>query len=178
MAELATITRTSAAIALGQKVNPTNQNRVRVGIFEMPAAYAAPANGDTFATGIVLPKGTRLLAPVTVSGATNAASVTLSVGLRDATTKVAVDATALVNALAVTTAATVRVNTGTKLTGGSSTRCRRTARSTAPGRRHAECERANARRVRIRRPLIEAVAIASGLLRGGDLTGAACPRFY
>lgn len=118
MAELSTITRTSAAIALGQKVNPTNQNRVRCGIFEMPAAYAAPASGDTFATCIVLPKGSRFLAPVTVSGATNAASVTLSVGLRDATTKVTVDATALVAALAVTTAATVQVNTGTKLTGG------------------------------------------------------------
>jgi hypothetical protein len=118
MTELSTITRTSAAIALGQKVNPTNQNRVRVAVFEMPATYAAPANGDTFATGIVLAKGTRLLCPVTVSGATNAASVTLSVGLRDATTKVAVDATAIVNALAVTTAATAQVNTGTKLTGG------------------------------------------------------------
>lgn len=118
MAELSTITRTAAAIALGQKVNPTNQNRVRVAIFEMPAAYAAPANGDTFATGIVLPKGSRVLLPVTVSNAANAASVTLSIGLRDATTKVAVDATAIVSALAIASAATAQVNTGTKLTAG------------------------------------------------------------
>ena len=118
MAELSTITRTSAAIALGQKTNPTNQNRVRVAIFEMPAAYAAPANGDTFATGIVLAKGSRLLMPVSVSNAANAASVTLSLGLRDATTKVAVDATAIVNALAIASAQAVQVNTGTKLTAG------------------------------------------------------------
>lgn len=118
MAELSTITRTSAAIALGQKVHPTNQNRVRVAIVETPAVYAAPANGDTFATGIVLPKGSRLLCPVTISNGTNASSVTLALGLRDPVTKVAIDATAIAAATAITTAATAQVNTGTKLTAG------------------------------------------------------------
>lgn len=120
MAELSTITRTSAAIALGQKVHPTNQNRVRVAIVETPATYAAPANGDTFATGIVLPKGTRLLMPVSLSNAANAASVTLSMGLRDATTKVAIDATAIMAATAIASAQAIQVNTGTKLTAGQS----------------------------------------------------------
>ena len=118
MAELATITRTSAAIALGQKVHPTNQNKLRVAIFETPATYAAPANGDTFATGIVLAKGSRVTLPVTISNGTNAASVTLSIGLRDAITKVAIDATAIVNAAAITTAATAQFNTGTKVNAG------------------------------------------------------------
>jgi hypothetical protein len=118
MAELLTITRSSAAIALGRKTDPTNQNKLRIAIFETVATYAATVNGDTFATGIVLAKGTRLVCPVTISGATNTASLTLAVGLRDAITKVAVDATAIAAATAITTAATVQVNTGTKLTAG------------------------------------------------------------
>jgi hypothetical protein len=118
MAELATITRTSAAIAAGRKTDPTNQNRVRVAVVETPATYAAPANGDTFATGIVLTKGTRLLMPVSLSNAANAASVTLALGLRDATTKVAIDATAIMAATSIASAQAVQVNTGTKLTAG------------------------------------------------------------
>ena len=118
MAELSTITATSAAIALGQKTNPTNHNRVRVAVIETVPNYAAPANGDTFASGIVLPKGSRLLCPVTVSNGTNTASTTLSVGLRDPITKVAIDATAVVNAAAIATAGCAQVNTGTKLTAG------------------------------------------------------------
>jgi hypothetical protein len=117
MAELSTITRSSAAIALGRKTDPTAQNRVRVAVLETAAAYTA-ASGDTFATGLVLPKGSRLLCPVTISNATNTASLTLAVGLRDAVTKVAIDATAIAAATAITTAATAQVNTGTKLTAG------------------------------------------------------------
>lgn len=118
MAELNNITRTSAAILAGRKTDPTSMNRKRTAIVETPATYAAPANGDTFATGIVLPKGTRLISGVTLSNAANAASVTLAMGLRDATTKVAVDATAIMAATAITTAQTIQVNTGTKLTAG------------------------------------------------------------
>lgn len=118
MPELTNITRTSVAILAGRKTDPTNMNRKRTAIVETPATYAAPANGDTFATGIVLPKGTRLCAGVTLSNAANAASVTLAVGLRDATTKVAVDATAIMAATAIASAQTIQVNTGTKLTAG------------------------------------------------------------
>lgn len=117
MPELTNITRTSAAIAAGRKTDPTNQNRVRVAIVETAPAYTA-ANGDTFASGIVLVKGTRLLCPVTISNAANAASVTLALGLRDPVTKVAIDATAIAAATAISSAQTVQVNTGTKLTDG------------------------------------------------------------
>lgn len=120
MAELNNITRTSAAILAGRKTDPTNQNRVRTAILETAAAYAAPANGDTFGSGIVLPKGSRLLCPVTLSNAANTAALTLAVGLRDPITKVAIDATAILAATAITTAATAQVNTGTKLTAGQS----------------------------------------------------------
>jgi hypothetical protein len=118
MAELTNVTRSSAAIVAGRKTDPTDQNRVRVAVFQTAATYAAVPSGDTIATGLVLQKGTRLLCPVTLSNATNAASVTLAVGLRDAVTKVAIDATAIMAATAITTAATAQVNTGTKLTAG------------------------------------------------------------
>lgn len=118
MAELATVTRSAIAIAAGQKLHPTNQNKCRMAVFETPAAYAAPANGDTFGTGIVLAKGSRLICPVTISNAANTASLTLSLGIRDAITKVAVDATALVNAAAIASAGCAQFNTGTKLITG------------------------------------------------------------
>lgn len=118
MAELSNITRTGAAITLGQMTNPVAQNRMRTSVFEMAPVYAATAIGDTVGTGLVLAKGTRLLCPVTLSNAANTAALTLALGLRDAVTKVAVDATAIMAATAITTAATAQVSTGTKLTAG------------------------------------------------------------
>lgn len=117
MAELATVTRTAIALAAGQMFHPAAQNRVRSVIIDTPAVYAA-ANGDTFGTGIVLPKGSRILAGPILSNNTNAASVTLALGLRNAVTKVAVDATAIMAATAITTAATAPIYTGTKTTAG------------------------------------------------------------
>lgn len=118
MAELTSITTSSAAIAAGRKTDPTVQNRVRVAVVKTAATYAAPANGDTFGSGIVLTKGTRLLMPVSLSNAANAASVTLALGLRDPVTKVAIDATAIMAATAIASAQAIQVNTGTKLTAG------------------------------------------------------------
>lgn len=117
MAELATVTRSAVAIAAGNKIHSAAHNRVRAVIIDTPATYTA-ASGDTFGTGIVLPKGSRLLAPITLANAANTASLTLALGLRDATTKVAVDATALCAATAITTATCAQLNTGTKFTAG------------------------------------------------------------
>lgn len=117
MAELATVTRSAVAIAAGRKTEPTAQNRVRAVLIDTPAAYTAAQN-DTFGTGIVLAKGTRLLAGPVLSNAANTAALTLALGLRDATTKVAVDATAIMAATAITSAATGPINTGTKITAG------------------------------------------------------------
>lgn len=118
MAELSTVTRTQVAQTAGTKAPAASFNRMRVAVIETPAVYAAPAQNDTAGTSIVLPQGSRLLLPVTVSNAAGTASSTLSVGLRDARTKVAVDATAVVNAVAITSAATAQVNTGTKTLNG------------------------------------------------------------
>lgn len=117
MAELATVTRTAIAIAAGQKTHPAAQNRERVVIIDTPAAYAAAQN-DTFGTGIVLPKGSRILAGPILSNAANTAALTLALGLRDAITKVPVDATAIMAATGITAAATAPIYTGTKMTGG------------------------------------------------------------
>jgi hypothetical protein len=118
MPEISNITRTGLAITLGQMTNPVAQNRMRTAVFEMAPIYAAPLAGDTIGTGLVLTKGTRLLCPVTLSNAANTAALTLALGLRDAVTKVAVDATAIMAATGITAAATAQVTTGTKLVNG------------------------------------------------------------
>lgn len=117
MAELATVTRTAIAIAAGQKTHPAAQNRVRSVVIDTPAAYTAAQN-DTFGTGIILPKGSRLLTGPALSNAANTASLTLALGLRNPVTKVAIDATAIMAATAITSAATALIFTGTKITAG------------------------------------------------------------
>lgn len=109
--------RAAAEIAAGRKVLVDTQSEVSMAVFEMPTTYTAAQN-DTVGSGIVLKKGTRLLNGVFLSNAANTASLTFAVGIRDNITKVAVDATAIMAATAITSAANAEVNTGTKLTGG------------------------------------------------------------
>jgi hypothetical protein len=80
--------------------------------------HAGAQIADTIAFGLILKKGDRLLCPVTLSNGAGTASSTLAVGIRDAYTKVAIDATAILAATAITAAATAQANTGTKLTAG------------------------------------------------------------
>jgi len=115
MAEI--LGRAATEIAAGRKVLFDTQGRQSVAVCEMPTTWTAAAS-DTVATGVVIPKGARLLADVVASFGTGTASQTLSVGIRNNLTKVAVDATAIINALAITTAATAAVSTGTKLITG------------------------------------------------------------
>jgi hypothetical protein len=116
MAELSTVTRTKVAQVAGSKMTATANNRERVAIIDTAAAYSA-ANGDTFGTGIIIPKGARLLAPYLSNAAGNASS-TLSIGIRDAVTGVVVDATALINAASLAAASAGQINTGTKIVNG------------------------------------------------------------
>jgi hypothetical protein len=109
--------RAAAEFAAGRKVLADSQGDRSVAVCEMPTTYTAAQN-DTVGTGLILKKGARLLSGVTISNATNAASVTLAVGIRNALTKAAIDATAIAAATAITTAATAQVNTGTKITAG------------------------------------------------------------
>jgi len=117
MAEL-NITRTKADQVAARKSTAGSLNRVRMAVITMAATYSAPAQNDTAGTAIVLPKGTPLVGGVSVSSAAGNASSTLSVGIRNPVTLVAIDATAVVNAVAIASAATARVDTGTKLVNG------------------------------------------------------------
>lgn len=116
MAEV-NVTRTRLSQIAATKAPAGSLNRVRVAVITMAAAYLAPANGDTAGTGIVLPKGSRLLAPF-VSNAAGNASSTLSVGIRNPATKAAIDATAALNALAISSASAAYVATGSKVVNG------------------------------------------------------------
>lgn len=118
MAELLTVSRSEVARQAGQKAHPTAFNNTRTIVISTVPTYAAMGVGDTVATDLVIPAGSRLVAGPTLSCAAGAASSTLSVGLRDATTKAVIDATAIINAASIASATTVQLNTGTKLITG------------------------------------------------------------
>lgn len=118
MAELLTVVRSQVDKTAGRKTPAAIQNRVRVAVIQSAAVYAAPGLGDTAGTGLTLKQGSRILCPVTVSNGAGTAAGTLSVGLRNPITKVAIDPTAVVAACAITAAATAQVNTGSKVTAG------------------------------------------------------------
>ncbi|WP_050465102.1 hypothetical protein [Herbaspirillum autotrophicum] len=116
--ELDTVTRTKIAQVAGTKSTATALNRIRTAIIDSAAAYAAAAINDTFGTALILPKGSRVVLPVSLSNAANTAASTLSLGIRDAVTKVPIDATAILNAASLAAAQTGQFNTGTKLVNG------------------------------------------------------------
>ena len=105
-------------LANNRKVLADTLGKTLTAVCEMPTTHAGASIADTVNFGVILKKGTRLLCPVTLSFSTGTASCTLAVGLRDPVTKVAIDATAILAATAITTAATSQINTGTKLTAG------------------------------------------------------------
>ena len=73
------------------------------------------ANGDTFVIGVI-PKGCRVLRSGKVWHGAFGASVTMTIGLRDATTKTAVDAAGLLASASVATAGLVKnIDTGNLL---------------------------------------------------------------
>lgn len=118
MAENLLAVRSQVDQVAGRKSPAAIKNRIRTAVIQSAAVYSAPANGDTLGTALVIPQGSRILCPVTFSRGAGTASSTLSVGLRDPNTKVAIDATAVLNAADLAAAGTAQFNTGTKLTGG------------------------------------------------------------
>ncbi len=109
--------RGAAELAAGRKITLESQGVHAVAVCEMPATYTAAA-GNTVGSGIVIKRGSRLLCPVTLSNAANNAGLMLSVGLRNAQTRVVIDATAILPATAINAASTQQLNTGTRLTAG------------------------------------------------------------
>lgn len=106
-----------AEIAAGRKLAPAYEGDVKTIVCRTPTTYAAQAVNEIWSTGMIVKDGSRLKG-LRISFGTGAASSTLDVGLRNAATLVAVDATALAAAHAITTAAVNDVVSGTKLTLG------------------------------------------------------------
>ncbi len=109
MAEI--VSRQAAKIAAGTKLSPHEaRGKKRVIVITSPAA-AAWAQNDLIASGIRLPIGSRILCESYVSNEAMGAGVTLDVGLRDYTTKVAVDADGIAAAVDVAAAGRTVLNT-------------------------------------------------------------------
>jgi hypothetical protein len=109
--------RQKTAKAAGTKVLPSVDGKVRTLVFTSPAA-AAWAQNDTFASGMKLPKGSRLLPTSYVSHGAMGASVTIDVGLRDWTTAVAIDADGIAVDVSVASAGRTLLNNGALIVDG------------------------------------------------------------
>lgn len=110
--------RIPTEVAANRKALYDSQGKSFMGVCEMPLVHAGAAIADTIGFGIILKRGTRLLGPVLVSNGAGTAASTLAVGIRNAATKVAVDATAVLAATAINAAQNISAITGTKLTNG------------------------------------------------------------
>ncbi|MCC7462922.1 MAG: hypothetical protein IT480_10740 [Gammaproteobacteria bacterium] len=104
--------------AAGKKLSAGWHNALRCAIVRMPVTFAAVPINDTVRTGLVIPRGSRLLSPI-IRNSAGTASSTLDIGLRSARSGTVLDATALASAHAITTASGgVLVISGTKLAAG------------------------------------------------------------
>ena len=100
----------SAKIAAGTKLSTNEQGVVKHVTITTPATFAQLAIDDTMATGIIIPKGARILSAQKNHG-TGTASSTANVGLRKRDGTV-VDATAICSVTALTTATTASLECG------------------------------------------------------------------
>lgn len=114
MAEFNSRQITALASSPKVKTAPYDEGQERKLIAGTPAV-AAWAQNDTFVIGVV-PKGSRITRSGKVWHGAFGASVTLAVGVRDAVTKVAIDAAGLLAATSAATAGLVKnIDTGALL---------------------------------------------------------------
>jgi hypothetical protein len=114
-----------AGLVSTPRVKPRPQdagNSEKTFVFQTPTTYAAQSIAELFDMGII-PAGSRVLAHGVLENATNAASVTLSIGLRSLATGTVVSATQLLAATAITTAARTTINSGAAFTAGTGYIC-------------------------------------------------------
>lgn len=102
MAEV--VSKQAAKIAAGTKLTGADYGHPRVVVFTSPDTVTW-ANGDTLGSGIRLPVGTRFVCGGMASFADMGTSITLDVGIRNASTLVAIDADGIAAAVDVATAA-------------------------------------------------------------------------
>lgn len=110
--------RQAAKIAANKKVAPNEiYGKKRIVVIGTPATHAL-AQGDTIASGVRLPVGTRFTLGSRVSNAAMGTSVTIDVGIRNADTKVAIDADGIAAAVAVATAGRSALDNGAFIAAG------------------------------------------------------------
>jgi len=90
---------------------PSDQGRLTCITFTSPAT-AAWANGDTIASGVVLPVGTRFPVGSQCSHEGMGASVVVDVGTRDPVTLTAIDADGIASTISVASAGRDALNSG------------------------------------------------------------------
>jgi len=110
--------RLPTELAAGRKVLPDTLAGSATAVCEMPLTHSGAQIADTIGFGVVLKKGTRLLGLPVLSNGAGTASSTIAVGLRNAVTKVVVDATAILPQTAINAAQTIQVATGNKIKDG------------------------------------------------------------
>lgn len=110
MAEFNSTQKTGRIATPTVKISPTDHGKAMVMVATLAATFD-PAQNDTFSTGIVLPKGSRLLRSGKLAHGAFGASCTMNVGIRDAAGTV-IAATGLASALAIASAAVRDLNTG------------------------------------------------------------------
>jgi hypothetical protein len=111
--------RQAVKVVGGTKNLNADSGRVRTVVLETPAAYAALQIGDTVAGGVYIPAGCRVLG-ARVSNNANAASVTISIGLRKKKDGTVLNAGAIASGIAITAATTnpTAASNGTYLAAG------------------------------------------------------------
>lgn len=109
--------RQKTAIAAGQKVLNSVHGTPKCLVFTSPAT-AAWAQNDTFAAGLKIPAGSRILGNCAISCGALGASVTADLGLRNFTTGAEVDLDGIGSNVAVATASTVLANNGALVASG------------------------------------------------------------
>jgi hypothetical protein len=109
--------RQKTAIAAGSKVLNSVHGTPKCLVFTSPAA-AAWAQNDTFASGMRIPKGSRLLSACHASHGAMTTSVTVDVGLRNFDTGTVIDDDCIAAAVSVASAGRTAMNNGVYIADG------------------------------------------------------------
>jgi hypothetical protein len=102
----------AALIAAGSKLKHSSHGKIETIVITTPLVFAELAIADTLATGMIIPKGSRILG-VRKSHGTGTAASTFDLGLRRTNAdKTVIDMDGLVKVSALTTATTVPLDCG------------------------------------------------------------------
>lgn len=117
MAEIDSRQLTNSEASPRVKNPPSDFGRITVACATSPAT-AAWAQNDTFATGIIIPKGSRILRSGRLSHGIFGASTTLDVGIRDAVLGTVIDVDGIADGLDIAAAGVKELDGGSLFASG------------------------------------------------------------